>query len=70
MKGLDPSNHRKSKANTDYYLLRDNPYPTVIVECGFLSNNEEKELLMKDSYQDKAAKCIVNGIKSYLNNIK
>lgn len=70
VKGLDPSNHRKSKANTDYYLLRDNPYPTVIVECGFLSNNEEKELLMKDSYQDKAAKCIVNGIKSYLNNIK
>lgn len=70
VKGLDPSNHRKSKANTDYYLLRDNPYPTVIVECGFLSNNEEKELLMKDSYQDKAAKCIVNGIRSYLNNIK
>lgn len=68
VQGLDPSNHRKAKSNTDYYLLRDNPYPTVIVECGFLSNEEEKRKLMTDSYQKKAAQCIYKGIKNYLSS--
>ena len=40
IKGLDPNNHREAKANAEYYLFRDNPYPIVIVECGFLSNPE------------------------------
>lgn len=35
IKGLDPNNHREAKANAEYYLFRDNPYPIVIVECGF-----------------------------------
>ena len=64
--GLDPSNHRQAKANTSYYLLRDNPYPTVIVECGFLSNEEEKKKLQSGAYQTKAAKCICRGLKAYL----
>lgn len=64
--GLDPSNHRQAKANTSYYLLRDNPYPTVIVECGFLSNEEEKKKLQSRAYQTKAAKCICRGLKAYL----
>lgn len=64
--GLDPSNRRQAKSNTSYYLLRDNPYPTVIVECGFLSNEEEKEKLQSDSYQKAAATCICRGLKVYL----
>ncbi len=66
IKGLDPSNHRQAKSNADYYLLRDNPYPTVIVECGFLSNKEELKKLQSKTYQKKAAKCIRNGLKKYL----
>lgn len=66
IKGLDPSNHRQAKSNADYYLLRDNPYPTVIVECGFLSNEEELKKLQSKTYQKKAAKCIRNGLKKYL----
>ena len=68
--GLDPSNHRQAKSNADYYLLRDNPYPTVIVECGFLSNEEEKTKLQTASYQKKAAKCICRGLKAYLKQTK
>lgn len=67
IEGLDPSNHRQAKSNTDYYLFRDNPYPTVIVECGFLSNEEEKTKLQTDSYQNKAANCIYQGLKKYLS---
>ncbi len=66
IKGLDSSNHRQAKSNANYYLLRDNPYPTVIVECGFLSNKEELKKLQSKIYQKKAAKCIRNGLKKYL----
>lgn len=68
--GLDPQNHRQAKSNTDYYLLRDNPYPTVIVECGFLSNEEEKKKLQTSTYQEKAAQCISLGLKEYLSREK
>lgn len=43
--------------------------PVVIVECGFLSNEEEKELLKTDEYQTKIAEGILNGIKNYLDLI-
>lgn len=65
IKGLDPDNHRQAKANADYYLFRDNPYPIVIVECGFLSNPEELKSLQKDEYQEKAVKCIYDGLNKY-----
>lgn len=67
IQGLDSSNHRQAKSNTEYYLFRDNPYPIVIVECGFLSNPEELKLLQSSSYQKKAAQCIYQGLKNYLD---
>ena len=69
IKGLDPNNHREAKANAEYYLFRDNPYPIVIVECGFLSNPEELKALQNDGYQKKAVQCILDGIESYLADI-
>ena len=68
IKGLDPTNHREAKANDQYYLFQDNPYPIVIVECGFLSNPEELKSLQNNKYQQKAVKCIVDGIITYINN--
>ncbi len=64
---LDISSSRGSKANTDYYLLIKTPTPTVIVECGFLSNPAEAELLCDDLYQDKLVRAIYLGICSYLD---
>ena len=69
IKGLDSNNHREAKANAEYYLFRDNPYPIVIVECGFLSNPEELKALQDDGYQKKAVQCILDGIESYLADI-
>lgn len=63
IKDLDPENKRVAKANTDYYLFRDNPYPIVIVECGFLSNPKELKLLQDKNYQQKAVQCIYMGLK-------
>ena len=58
---------RTIKSNDDYYLLKHSSIPTVIVECGFLSNPEEEKLLLTDEYQRKMAWAIHLGILQYLN---
>lgn len=40
--------------------------PTIIVECGFLTNTEEAGLLKQEEYQKKVAEAIVAGIKAYM----
>ena len=43
------------------------PAPIVIVECGFLTNEEEEALLGQETYQRKLAWNIHMGIMRYLN---
>lgn len=64
---LDPTNHRVAKSNESYYLLKKTPIPTVIVECGFLSNTQEAQLLITPEYQEKVAFAVQMGILQYLN---
>ncbi|MCI8281353.1 MAG: N-acetylmuramoyl-L-alanine amidase [Lachnospiraceae bacterium] len=64
---LDKENHRTAKANESYYLLKRTPSPTVIVECGFLSNSQEAALLISEEYQEKVAWAVHMGILQYLN---
>ena len=68
IENLDPENKREAKANESYYLLKKTPTPTVIVECGFLSNPIEAELLLQDDYQDQLVNAIYTGIKTYLGD--
>lgn len=58
---------RDIKSNDDYYLLKHSPLPTIIVECGFLSNPEEEQLLLTEAYQRKMAWAIHLGVLQYLN---
>ena len=67
---LDPENKRQIKENNEYYLFRNNPYPTVIVECGFLSNYREANLLITDEYQQKTAWAVYMGIVQYLKTLE
>ena len=64
---LDTANHRKEKANDNYYLLKKVQSPIVIVECGFLSNPSEAALLSSAGYQDQIAWILHMGILQYLN---
>ena len=64
---LDSANHRKEKANDNYYLLKKVQSPIVIVECGFLSNPSEAALLSSAGYQDQIAWILHMGILQYLN---
>lgn len=63
---VDPENKRVAKANESYYLLKKTPTPTVIVECGFLSNPTEADLLLDEDYQNKLVRAIYMGILEYL----
>ncbi|HWL13103.1 MAG TPA: N-acetylmuramoyl-L-alanine amidase [Ureibacillus sp.] len=58
---------REALAIKQVYLLKKAEVPAVLVETGFLSNNEERELLSSEAYQDKMAASIVGGIESYVN---
>ena len=66
-KRLNPDNHRTIKANDSYYLLKKTVIPTVIVECGFLSNYNEAALLEDEEYQDRVAWAIHMGILQFIN---
>ena len=39
----------------DIYILYHSEKPSVLVECGFISNNEEAALLTDSEYQNKMA---------------
>ena len=53
---LSPDNGRKARLlSDDVYLFRHIECPSILVECGFLSNGEETALLLNDGYQKKLA---------------
>lgn len=66
---LQPENNRVNKqATSSTYLLYNATLPAVLVECGFLSNKAELELLKNENYQKKMALCCFLGITDYFSN--
>lgn len=65
---LQPDKERQAKGNGSYYLLKKTSVPIIIVECGFLSNSHEAELLITEEYQDKVAWAIHLGILKYISS--
>ena len=62
---VDNTNNREIKPRNDLYLLKDNKIPSVLIECGFLSNEKEAKLLIDEKYQEKIAWAIYVGIQNY-----
>jgi N-acetylmuramoyl-L-alanine amidase len=62
---LDRGNTRQIKSVSNLLILKAGDAPSVIVECGFLSNPEEERLLKTDDYQEKVAWAIYCGIVDY-----
>ena len=66
---VDPKNTREALLKKEpIIILKNVKTPTVVVECGFLSNQEEEKKLSSSEYQDKLAHAISEGIKDYLSN--
>lgn len=67
LRTLDSENTRQIKANDTYYMLKNTEVPTIIVECGFLSNAQEAEKLTRDAYQEAVAQAICSCIIKWLD---
>lgn len=62
------NNNRNALPREDTYLFQNSTIPTVIVECGFLSNSEESVKLQDSAYQQQLAWSIYLGIHNYLSS--
>jgi len=58
--GLKPAKERPALGG-DYYILTLG-VPSVLVECGFLSNREEEQKLMQEAYRKQIAQAIAQGV--------
>ncbi len=69
---LDPTNKRIEKPALDSYkILRDGyEAPSVIVECGFITNYEEEQKLKDEAYQKKIAEAIAASVNRYYEELK
>ncbi len=64
---LQNDNNREIKnAGEDLYLLYYSNCPSVMVECGFLSNKEEADKLLTDEYQKQVALTIFSGLNEFI----
>lgn len=63
---LQPDNTRELKSGgRDIYLLYKASRPTVLIECGFLSNDAELRGLQSVEYQKKMAFCVACGVLNF-----
>ncbi len=62
---IQKENERIAMKLDKVYIMKHVEIPISIVECGFLSNPQEEQELLQDSYQERLAWGIYNGIISY-----
>lgn len=65
VEAVKPERPRVEKPET-YFILRSGDCPCVLVECGFLSNEREEQLLQTEEYQELCASAIFKGVQLYL----
>ena len=60
------SETKEALTKNDIFLFQQIDSPIILVECGFLSNAEERENLETAEYQEKLAEAIWDGINEIL----
>ena len=53
----------------DYFMLKCSHVPSVLIECGFLSNNEDEKLLNSAEYRLELAFSIYSGVVGFLETL-
>ena len=56
---------REKELSNSIYMYKKLKIPGVLIECGFLSNDKERRLLITDDYQNKIVNAIVEGLLRY-----
>ena len=63
-------NVKTRKVSTgDYFMLDCYPCPSVIVECGFLSNADDERLLSNATWQKALAETLAGGVMEYFSDV-
>jgi len=50
----------------DFFVLKCTTKPSVLIECGFLSNEDDEKLLIDSKYQDQLTFAIYSGLIAFL----
>jgi len=52
----------------DLVVVQSTDKPSILVECGYITNPKEEKNLKKPEYQDKIVKAICDGVNDFLGN--
>jgi N-acetylmuramoyl-L-alanine amidase len=63
-----PTNPYLLKRKVGAWVLDQNVCPSVLVECGFLTNDKDREFITKDENQKLIAEKVLEAIKGYASN--
>lgn len=61
------TNTKRTIKKTNLYMYKNLLVPGVLIECGFLSNSKERNLLQQEEYQEKLAIYITKGVINYFD---
>ena len=68
---LQMGNDREVKLiDNNLYLFKDTKQPALLIECGFLSNENDAANLSSSEYQKKVAFTIYRGLAEYLTEVQ
>lgn len=65
---INPGSNRQCKPSDGIYLMQHITRPGVLIECGFISNDEEEARLCSEEYQKKISCVIVSCLSAQLEN--
>ena len=57
--------HKKKVEQAGFVVLKSPDVPSLLIETGFITNPEEARKLFTRTYQEKIARAIFNGVRSY-----
>jgi N-acetylmuramoyl-L-alanine amidase len=58
----------KGVSSATFLVLRNTSMPSILVEMGFVSNQQEASLLQNNAYRNQIAQGVFSGIVNYFNN--
>ncbi|MBQ6934839.1 MAG: N-acetylmuramoyl-L-alanine amidase [Clostridia bacterium] len=62
------SEDRGVKVTASLVVVRETKMPSVLIECGFLSNLSERELLASENYRQITAESIAHAVNDFAQN--
>ena len=59
----------RNAASGDFFMLKCSDCPSVLVECGFLSNREDERLLTSSAWKKALAETMAGGVMAYFSDL-